>query len=76
MILQDQGHGELHLCLRTIGTLLKSTGMCCQTRSSTINSPRIMNNCLTKLVSKQRDKGYFEFSKNGLEFLALADVKL
>ncbi|KRX53734.1 hypothetical protein T09_3220 [Trichinella sp. T9] len=39
--------GELHLCLRTIGTLLKSTEMCCQTRSPTITSPRIVNNCLS-----------------------------
>ncbi|KRY15666.1 hypothetical protein T12_963 [Trichinella patagoniensis] len=62
---------ELHLSLRTIGIQLRSTGMCCQTRSSTITSPRIGNNCLTNLVCKQRDNGYFEFSKNGLEFLAL-----
>ncbi|KRY29375.1 hypothetical protein T01_7585 [Trichinella spiralis] len=40
-------HAELHLCLRTIGTHLKSTGMCCQIRSSTITSPRIVNNCLS-----------------------------
>ncbi|KRX13542.1 hypothetical protein T07_7839 [Trichinella nelsoni] len=72
-------HAELHLSLRNIGTHLRSTGMCCQTRSSTIANPRILNNCLTKLVWKQRDNGYLEFSKSRLEFLALrvlADVKL